>query len=77
MSRKVMRIQYSKKTGIFKNIWTQLLNSFGNLKPRKDKFRGAVVAIVEVQNSITGILLILFFSGHIIVITKHPKISAL
>ena len=76
MSRKVMRIQYYKKSGIFKNIWTQL-SSFGNLKPRKDEFRGAVVAIVEVQNSITGILLILFFSGHIIVITKHPKISSL
>ena len=71
-----MRIQYYKKSSIFKNIWTQL-SSFGNLKPRKDEFSGAVVAIVEVQNSITGILLILFFSGHIIVITKHPKISAL
>ena len=71
MPRKVMRIQYYKKSGIFKNIWTQL-SSFG-----KDEFRGAVVPIVEVQNSITGILLILFFSGHIIVKNKHPKISAL
>ena len=54
-----------------------IIEKFWKLKPRKDQFRGAVVAIVEVQNSITGILLILFFSGHIIVKTKYPKISAL